>query len=209
MDRQTRRRVLRGGTAVAVGSLAGCLNVLGGADGSDDAPNLPPPHLGTDSPDAADVVVVVWMDFRCPHCATFHRQALTQVRTNLLGDGVRLEHRDFPVPVDQWSWRVAMAARSVQERAGVEAFWTFADRAFARQSSMNDETAVREVAAAAEADPDVVLEDLRSGRHRPVVEADRAAGRDAGVAGTPTVFVDGERVEPIYPAIVDAVQEPS
>jgi protein-disulfide isomerase len=131
---------------------------------------------------------------------------LPRVREELIGDGgVRFEHHDFPI-VDDWSWRVAMAARSVQERAGNDAFWTFAEGAYERQSEMDSYDAIAGVADATEADPDAVVGDVRDDRHRPTVEADRAAGREMGVQGTPTVFVNGEAVESSYDAIAAAVR---
>ncbi len=179
----------------------GCL----GPDGDSDR-TLPPPAIGAPSRDAAAVTVRTWADFRCPHCATFERQVVPRLRRSVLGDEVRYEHHDFPVPVDRWSWRVASAARSVQARAGVEAFWSFAAHAFAHQSAMDDAAAIRAAARAADADPDAVAADVERERYRPVVAADRETGREAGVTGTPTVLVAGERVAPTYEAIASAVE---
>jgi protein-disulfide isomerase len=208
---RNRRRVLAGLAALTAGGLAGC---LGGASGSGDgdgggasgSPGLGAPYLGVDSREAADAVVMVFEDFRCPHCRTFNATVLPRLREELLGDGgVRFEHHDFPV-VDDWSWRVAMAARSVQERAGNGAFWAFADRAFERQPEMDSYDAIGDVAGETGADAEAVVEDAREGRHRPIVEADRAAGREMDVGGTPTVFVDGEAVASSYDAIAAAVR---
>lgn len=190
------------------GSLAGCLG--GGGDGRsanppDDAPELPTPSLGP-APDEADVVVAAWEDYRCPHCATFSTDVAPRIKSNLVGDGVRFEFHDFPIPVDQrWSWDVAMAARSVQERAGVEAFWTFNERAFERFDAMHGTAALRSVAEYAGADPDQVIADVEADRHYPAVEADRELGTERGVEGTPAVFVDGESVGNTYEAVAEAV----
>ncbi|PSQ56296.1 hypothetical protein BRD18_08790 [Halobacteriales archaeon SW_7_71_33] len=201
-----RRTALRAGAGAVVG-LAGCLGVPGRDDDTQTPEaDLPTPSLGPDDPDAARSVVAVWTDYRCPHCATFARTVLPAVRANLVDDGVRVEHHDFPVPVDRWSWRVAIAARSVQQRAGTAAFWTFSDRAYARQRETDDTTVVRELAAGAGADPDAVAASVRRERQRPVVEADRRRGRRRGVRGTPTVFVDGERVDATYTAVAAAVR---
>lgn len=183
-------------------ALAGCLG-LGGEPDTTGGPDLPTPTLG--ARDAA-VVVAAWEDYRCSHCATFSAEVLPRIRESLVGADVRFEFHDFPLPVDRWSWSVAMAARSVQERVGTEAFWTFAETAFDRQPTMDSMTAIRSVAETAGADPATVAEDVRAERHRPVAARDRQAGRDRGVDSTPTVFVDGERVAGSYESIESAVE---
>ncbi len=199
-DGTTRRRALCGLVGL-VGGLAGCLDGSGAA-----APDLGPPYLGADSREAADAVVLAFEDFRCPHCRTFDATVLPRLREELLGDGrVRFEYHDFPV-VDDWSWRVAMAARSVQEHAGNGSFWSFARLAFDRQPSMDSYDTIRAVAGETEAPPDTVVSDAREGRHRPVVEADRDAGHEMGVSGTPTVFVNGEQVPANYDAIASTIR---
>lgn len=201
-DGLTRRRVLAGTAALAAGGLAGCLG--GGSDTA--APDLGAPYLGAGSREAADAVILAFEDFRCPHCRAFEERALPRIREELLGDGrVRFEHHDFPV-VDDWSWRVAMAARSVQEQAGNDAFWAFAAGAFERQPEMVSYETIRAVAGRTDADTNTVVDDAREERHRPVVEADQEAGREMGVTGTPTVFVNGEEVPAGYDAIASAVQ---
>ncbi len=203
------RRTVLAGAGLALGSLAGCLGGGGtSADPPDDAPELPTPSLGPDSREAADVVIASWEDYRCPHCATFSTEVVPRVRSNLVGDGVRYEVHDFPIPVDErWSWNVAMAARSVQERAGAEAFWRFNHRAFERFDAMHGTAAVRSVAEVAGAAPDQVIDDVENDRHYPVVEADRERGDETGVRGTPAVFVDGESVGNSYEAIASAVAD--
>lgn len=205
------RRTVLAGTALAVGSLTGCLGIgPGGGQSADppaDTPELPTPALGPD-PDDADAVVAVWEDYRCPHCATFSTEVVPRIRSELVADGVRFEFHDFPIPVDErWSWDVAMAARSVQERVGKDAFWTFSERAFERFDAMHGTAAVRSVAEYAGADPDRVIEDVENDRHYPVVETDRERGRETGVRGTPAVFVDGESVGNSYEAVASAVTE--
>ncbi len=204
----TTRRSVLAGAGLALGSLAGC---LGGGDGRSadppaDAPELPTPAFGPD-PDEADAVIAVWEDYRCSHCASFSTTVVPRIRSELVGDGVRFEFHDFPIPVDRrWSWDVAMAARSVQERVGVDAFWTFNERAFERFGAVHGTAALRSVAEFAGADPDQVLADVENDRHYPVVEADRERGEAAGVRGTPAVFVDGESVGNSFEAVADAVR---
>lgn len=188
----SRRRFLGAASAALV---AGCLG--GGGDtptGTSVAPDaLPAPALGADSP---EVVVRAWEDFACPHCRDYNEVVLPALREEYLaGAAVRYEHHDFPIPVTQWSWPAAIAARAVQDAAGTEAFWTFTDTVYANQDDLGW-SLIREAARQAGADPGTVESQARGERWRPVVAADRQAGRERGVSGTPTVFVGDEQVPP-------------
>lgn len=188
----TRRRVIE---TVAVGALlsgSGCLGGLGDDSGDRADPDaLPAPHRGAQE---SDVVVRAWEDFSCPHCRTYNERVQSRLEENYLSkEAVRYEHRDYPIPVTEWSWPTAIAARSVQSHAGTEAFWTFAAAAFENQNSLGWPM-IESLAEEAGADPDTVTDEAREEYWRPVVESDKAAGGDRGVEGTPTVFVDDYQV---------------
>lgn len=203
MQRETRRGLLAavGGAAAA---LAGCLG--GSADTpTDRVETLPRPVAG--DPDAP-VTVAVYSDFACPHCRTWARETWPPLAEEYVDDGVvRYEHHDFPIPVhERWSWEVAGVARAVQDRAGSEALFAVADRLYGLQGSFSEEALVDAVDAAADVDAEAAVADGTAGVYRPVVSADRAAGLDRGVEGTPTVFVDGESVDPTRSAVGSAIE---
>lgn len=198
-----RRSLLAGMASVGIVGLAGCLGG-GGPDEPTATPHdLPPPVAG--DPDAP-VTVAVYEDFSCPHCATYNREVLPALRDAYLEPGtVRYEHHDFPIPVDDWSWPAASAARAVQDRADDDAFFDYADRLYAQQ----DAYSLDRFAAAAEAvgvAPDPVRDAAATETYRPVVAADREAGVERGVSGTPTAFVDDEPVTPSFDALRDAIE---
>lgn len=200
--RLTRRAVLAGAGAGAAG-LAGC---LGGGSGQSEtcAESLPRPYLGAAD---ADVTVTVFEDYACPHCRTFARQVAPRLKSEYAEtDRVRHEFYDFPIPVDeQVSWQAASAARAVQDRAGREAFFTYKRRLFDDQGSLSPAT--YEELAEGLTDGGPVREAAETRCYDPVVEADRQAGRDRGVQGTPTVFVNDQRlVGPDFATASDAVE---
>lgn len=189
----TRRRFLATAASASTALAAGCL----GSDGEGstatgvDPDALSSPSLGAET---SSVVVRAWEDFACPHCGTYNEVVLPELREAYLSSGrVRYEHHDFPIPVSQWSWPAAIAGRSVQATAGVEAFWTYASAVYADQDALGWAT-IRGAAGEAGADPDTVEAHARDERWRPVVEADRQAGSERGVQGTPTVFVNDAKV---------------
>ncbi|MFW6448804.1 MAG: thioredoxin domain-containing protein [Halobacteriota archaeon] len=182
----TRRRAIG---VIAGVALAGCL----GDDGGDTVDELPVPTMGDDE---APVEVEVYVDFSCPHCRTFETEILPQLRENYLDSGViRYRHRDFPIPVDErWSWEVASGMRAVQDEAGDAAFFEAVSAIFEHQDgySLDVIEAVGDEVADVGAATRSAAEDET---YRPVVEADREAGEEAGVPGTPAVFVEGTLVE--------------
>lgn len=208
--RVNRRTVLSAlGLAVCVVGGGACLRSSSRSTPAD-VPDLETPYLG-EPRQSADIVVACWEDFLCPHCRQFEAQVLPRLRRELLGEeSIRIERHDFPIPVDQtWSWNVAMAGRSTQQRAGLEAFWAFTTRAYSRQSDLTDFETLRTIAAAAGAEPSQVVEDVRADRHRPTVAADRAAGQEQGVDGTPAVFVNGRPTAPTADAIISRIRDAS
>lgn len=187
-----RRRAFLGGLGLTAATLtAGCLGGSGSGEATDPAPELPPPVLG--DPDA-DVTVAVYEDFSCPHCATYNEEVFPQLRQQYIDPGtIRYEHHDFPIPVDDWSWSVASAARAVQDRQGDESFFAYAKRLFPN-AGLYTMDLIGELAEEVDADPDAVRTAAEEEPYRPVVEADREAGIERGVDATPTVFVQDEAV---------------
>lgn len=187
-----RRREFLGGLSLAAATVAaGCLGGSGSGDGTTTVSDLPPPVLG--DPDA-DVTVEVYEDFSCPHCATYNEEVFPQLQETYLDPGtIRYEHHDFPIPVDDWSWPVASAARAVQDRQGDETFFAYAKRLF-ENAGLYSMTLIADLAEEVGADPDAVRTAAEEETYRPVVEADREAGIERGVDATPTVFVDDEPV---------------
>ena len=205
----TRRAVLAGVGAGLTG-LAGCTGNATPGDGNaagdctvESEPtvsDLPTPVAG--NPDA-DVTVMIFEDYACPHCRTYHLEVFPTIAEEYLAPGrVRYEHHDLPIPVDErWSWWVASAARGVQDTLGDQAFFEFAGLAFERQRDLSME-AVAEMAEAVGADPCAIQTDAANESYRPVLEADRERGQELGVSGTPSAFVSGESV----PASLDGLR---
>ncbi|AEM57103.1 DSBA oxidoreductase [Haloarcula hispanica N601] len=200
MTRFTRRGLLAA-TVGAIGAMAGC---AGGSSESESAGTTetptPLPGQPLSTPVAgdpeADVTVAVYEDYACPHCATYSESVFPQLRDDYLADGtVRYEHHDFPIPVDEEiSWQAASAARAVQDNVGDGAFFTYSKRLFANQNQLGPDT-YAELTEGLDVDGETVRAAATGELYRPTVSGDRDAGIDRGVQGTPTVFVNDERVE--------------
>ena len=207
---QTRRTYLAATGALAVGTaLAGCLG-----NGSDDVETsyecdlierdpvseLPQPRLG---PEDAEATVAVFEDFACPGCRNFALGDLADLKADF-SDSVAFEHYDFPIPVSDWSERVANAARSVQDEHGDEAFFEFSTAAYENQADYSWQV-IGDVADDVGAEPCVVLSDAATETYSAVLDANRTEGQQRDIPETPTVFVDGQEVESSYDAVEAAL----
>jgi len=141
MDR-TRRGYLAAAAGVGLGATAGCLGGgSGGANGCtiEDEPTVSELAAPTLGPSDADVTVLAFEDFACPHCATYSLEVFPQLRSEYVESGVvRYGFHDFPIPVDeQWSWQAASAARGVQDEIDDETFFDYSHALFENQSDLS------------------------------------------------------------------------
>jgi protein-disulfide isomerase len=132
-------------------------------------------------PDAAPLVIV-YADFECPFCAA--------LEARLRALPLRVAFRHFPVRSSHP--RAWAAARAAEAAAAQGAFWAMHDALFADQGRLEDphlwghaERLGLDVAR--------FEDDRRSERVEARITADFRGGVRAGVATTPTLFVDGER----------------
>jgi len=193
------------GTAATVG-LAGCAGDSGASDTTaidtsyacelterDPVTALSQP---VDGPSDATVTVDVFEDFACSHCADFATGGLSQLKTDYLdGENVRFRHFDFPIPVSEWSNRVANAARSVQQTQDDAAFFEFSLAAYENQADYAWQV-VGDLAEAVGAEPCGVLSDAGNATYEQVLSTNRQTGIDRGVESTPGIFVNDTLIEP-------------
>lgn len=155
------------------------------------------PVLGDAS---APVLIVEWADFQCPFCGRLHSEVFSPVREQYIQEGkVRWAYRDFAF-LGQESVDAAMAARCANEQGK---FWAYHDHLFENQAGENQNTFSRDKLKrfARELGLDTAQFNtcLDSDKYEDAVAADTNAGRDAGVNGTPTTFVNGRMLSGAQP----------
>ena len=133
----------------------------------------------------APVTLLEYGDYECPYCA-----AAAPVLRHVVEDSdgqVRLVFRNFPI-ADRHAYALT-AALAAEAASAQGAFWEMHELLFARQDRLDD-AALRAYAEELGVDPELIV-----GEPAQVfgdkVEKDFAAGLEAGVGGTPTVFIDG------------------
>lgn len=149
----------------------------------------------------APVVMVLYADFRCPHCGRYARDTAPQLVERYVADGtLRIEWRDFPYLGDA-SQVAALAARAAAEQ---DAFWAFHDALFAAQDRDLHEDALVAIAADLGLDVERFRADLRSDDVAAAVARDFAEGQALGVTGTPAFLINGRPLLGAHDAAVFA-----
>jgi protein-disulfide isomerase len=154
---------------------------------------------------AAKVTVVVYDDFQCPYCGRMHH-ALFPDLLKTYGDRVRFIYKDYPLyEIHPWANRAAVDAGCLTAQ-NPEAYWDFADYVHFNQEAIKGQNPKLETQFAA-----LDQAALEQGRKRGLNEAAlkaclqkqddtavKASVKEAeglGVNSTPTLFINGEKVD--------------
>ena len=149
--------------------------------------------------DDAPITIYEFADFQCPHCAQFAAFIEPLIRQNLVDTGkARYVFYEFPLGF-KWSFLSARAGRCANEQGK---FWDFHGLIFARQQQW----AFEQDAAAQFVEYSRTIPGLDAGKFEQCVRSDRfqrevseslQLGQSLGVGGTPTLFVNGRKIDPL------------
>lgn len=147
------------------------------------------PSVGT-----GPVQVVVFSDYQCPVCKLFNEQHLPALIERYARTG-RATITELASPILGEGSDVAAAAAECVYRQNPDAYWTYTDQLFAAQK--REHTWVTTQLLIDLAPPTINRTALRTcltdPSTRTAVTADRKQHERAGLRGTPTVFVNGQR----------------
>ena len=137
----------------------------------------------------APVTVVMFTDFQCPACAGVH-PVLQKLLANY-GDKVRFIVRDFPLTnIHENAFRAALAANAAHAQGK---FFEYTDLLYKNQNAL-DMASLKKYAREAGLNQKQFDLDLESEKFAADVRKDMVDGKIYGIAGTPTIFVNGIRV---------------
>ena len=141
-------------------------------------------HLG---PLGAKYTLVEYGDYECEECEEFEPTAKELVRE--LGDDLCFVFRNFPrVEAHPHAQFAAQAAEAADEQGK---FWLMHDRLLQHQAELSEEL-IRRLARELPLDLETFERDLRTGAPAREVATDVESGQQAGVQGTPSLFVNGK-----------------
>jgi protein-disulfide isomerase len=189
---------VKGAAAKLLGVRATGLQAEAGAPAS--APASPPGSVSV-GPADAKVRIEDFTDYQCPFCAK-SRQAIAEAVKNLgaRGGKVRYLHRDYPLdsacnpkvhsPFHPMACQAAYAARCAAEQGKFELL----DALLFQEGAALDDARLRAAIVKAGLDEQKLDRCAQSPRTRQAILDDIMLGVVRGVVGTPTLYVNGEKV---------------
>jgi protein-disulfide isomerase len=140
-------------------------------------------------PAGAKVTIVEFSDFQCPYCSRA-ATAVKELRAKY-SDKVHFVFRQFALSFHQNSHLAAEAALAANAQGK---FWEFHDKMFENQKSL-DRASLEKYAKDVGLKLESFKKALDSKEFAAKVDADAKLGTDVAVQGTPTMFLNGKRVQ--------------
>jgi protein-disulfide isomerase len=156
----------------------------------------------------AKVTVVNYDDFECPFCSRMHQTLFPELLKEY-GDRVQFIYKDYPLTeIHPWATRAAVNATCLADQNG-EAYWDFADYIHGNQGEVNKEkqkdaqfSALDKITMIEAQKHNLDLAKLQScikAQDEKSVRASMREGDELGVSATPTLFINGEKIDGAVP----------
>jgi len=138
----------------------------------------------------APISLLEYGDYECPFCGEVE-PIVAEIQTRL-GEDLCFAFRHFPLTtVHPHSERAAEAAEAASAQGS---FWEMHEMLFQNQQALEDEDLVQ-YASLLGLDDVRLLREVEAGAYAGRVRDDFKSGVRAGVNGTPTFFINGERYD--------------
>ena len=153
----------------------------------DDAVTLNLEGAPVKGPASAKITLAEFSDFECPYCskAILQLEALQKAFPN----DVKLVYKQFPLSAIHGHAMLASQAALAAHAQGK--FWLMHDRMFANHTKLTREN-ILVWAKEFGCNMSKFTADMDSPKTKTQIERDLQQGEDAGVEGTPTIFVNGK-----------------
>ncbi len=152
-------------------------------------------------PANAPVTIIVFSDFQCPLCKA-EAEIIHKEITAAFPDKVRVYFRDFPMEsLHNWARQAAVAGRCVY-KLNPAAFWDYHDWIYENQTYIgldNINSKLQEFATAKGLDGMQFSRCIENKTTDPEVVASMAVGQSLMLNATPTIFLNGRKLEGAVP----------
>ena len=166
----------------------------------------------------AKVTIINFDDFQCPFCSRMHEVLMQDIAKNY-GDRVRIIYKDYPInEIHPWATHAAVDANCLAAQSS-DAFWDFANFAHSNQKEITgSERPLAEQAKSLDLGATMIaqkrnlqlapLQACIKAQQDAKVKASAEEGSNIGVTATPTMYINGEKVDGLVPpetlrAIID------
>jgi protein-disulfide isomerase len=153
----------------------------------DDPVSIPLSGAPSIGPANAKIVIIEFSDFQCPYCV----QAVPQIQALLKAypNDARLVFKQFPLEIHSRAFLAASSALAANKQGK---FWQMHDGMFEHHNELSRETFTM-LARSMGMDMEQFEKDLDSDEIKKEIQKDVDDGDRAGVQGTPTIFINGQR----------------
>lgn len=148
-----------------------------------------PADTNTIGPIDAKSYLVEFSDFQCPYCRSI--KPYVDEITSLYKNRLLFAYRHFPLPKHQYAKLAAYAAEAAGEQGK---FWEMTDYLFLNQEKLSEEK-IKEGAKVLSLDLKKYEEAVKSDKIKNKVDKDLSDGQKFGVNGTPTFYLNGQKLE--------------
>jgi len=159
-------------------------------------------------PADAPVLIVGFDDLECPFCARMNAQLFPAI-LNRYKDQVRIVYRDFPIEQHPWALRAAVDTNCVGAQSGT-GYWNLVDyihahadevggteKTVAKANEMLDKLATEE--GKKQKVDEAALSACIAKQDATTINASEKEGEALGISATPTLFINGEKIEGAQP----------
>jgi len=159
--------------------------------------------------EGAPITIVEFSEYECPFCKRYVDETYFQIWDEY-GDKISYIFHDYPLPFHPHAQKMAEVARCAGDQ---NKYWEMHDLLFEnREVWANKQDASADITGYAQKlglDLEEFNSCLDSGQYTQAVKDDMALGQAVGVQGTPTFFINGNRLVGAQPfsafkAIIDA-----
>jgi len=153
---------------------------------------------------SAKVVVVNYDDFECPYCSGMHQTLFPDIFKEY-GDRVSFIYKDFPLAeIHPWAIHAAVDANCLAAQNN-DAYWDFADYIHAHKDDVDKEKtpgarldaidAIATLQGQKQGADVVKLQSCMKAQNEDAVRASMKEAEGLGVSGTPTLFINGQKID--------------
>jgi len=136
------------------------------------------------------VSIVIFNDFECIHCVAYHK-TIDKMKNYFL-DQIELTIKHFPLPFHKESLKAAMAYECAKEQGRGDEMSSLIHQA--RIDEIMSEEQWKQEAVNLELDTEQFNECLDNDKYADKIQADIIEGKSLGVSGTPTTFIEDEKI---------------
>lgn len=155
------------------------------------------PELGNPN---APVKIVEFGDYRCSVCYHFDREFFPKIKKQFIQTGkASFYFMNYPI-LGQGSVRAALASESVFHREP-KVFWKWHETVYAHQGPEQKQWATTDFLVSLakknipQINPKQLRSDIENATYLNDVKSDAEKGKSLGIQGTPTIFINGKKMD--------------